>query len=140
MFYQKCHYTHKHTHKCHHICQFILKETTRQISAKRWKLLPDRILLTEMFIILLSVLFKKEFTHTHTPGKFFSDYSFIVILFFPFSELLACFYLRDAVIYITDLVSIFPLVPVKCRAKSNHCIACTLLTFVYFTLCFILFL
>lgn len=100
-----------------------------------------KILLTEWFILSLSVLFRKELppTHTHppTPGKFFSDFSFIYFVF-AFSQVLACFYLKNAVIHLTDLISIFLLVTVKCSAKSSsHFIACIFLFCIYPLLHFI---
>lgn len=120
-----------HTHtKCHHIYQQMLKEAPLQMSTKLWKLLPAKRLLTELFIILLSVLFKKELPPTHTHQENFSLVT-VLLTSFAFSETLACFYLRDAGIHLTDLVSIVPLVTVQCRAKSSHCIACILLSFLY---------
>ena len=127
--------THIYTKMPSHLTQ-MLKEAALQISAKWWKLLPTKILLTELFIISLSVLFKKELPATHppTPGKFLIT---VLLIFFAFPQVLACFYLKNAVTHLTDLVSIFPLATVKCSVKSSNFIACI---FSVFTLCFILFL
>ena len=119
----------------------MLREVALWISAKWWKLLPAKMLLTVLFIMLPWCPVNTGTpsyvrAHTHTlhpthppiPGKFLSN-SFVNP--FAFSELLTYFYLRDTVMHLTDLVFIFPLATVKCKAKSSHCIVCLLLSSPY---------